>query len=86
MQCEALEPIDWTFVELGAITRESDLAGIAHCGLTCIKIDRGLLEAVKAGWERNDAGALVLVAEEGVPGTSTSIVKVGWDVAGACSS
>ena len=78
MQCEALEPIDGAFGELGPITGESNLAGVAHCGLTHIKIDRRLLEAVKAGWERewDDAVVGVLLAEEVVPGTSTSTVKV----------
>ena len=78
MQCEALEPIDGSFGELDVITGESNLSWIAHCRLTFVKIDRGLLEAVKACWEqvRDDAGVLVLVAEEGLPGTGTSIVKV----------
>ena len=88
MQCEALEPIDGAFGQLGPITGESNLTGVAHCGLTLVKIDRRLLEAVKAGGERerDDAGVLVLVAEEGVPGTGTSIVKVACDVAGVCCS
>ena len=88
MQCEALEPIDGAFGELGPITGEANLTGVAHCGLTLVKIDRRLLEAVKAGGERgwDDAGVLVLVAEEGVPGTGTSIVKVACDVAGVCCS
>ena len=88
MQCVALEPIDGAFGQLGPITGETNLSGVAHCGLTLVKIDRRLLEAVKAGGERerDDAGVLVLVAEEGVPGTGTSIVKVACDVAGACCS
>ena len=88
MQCVALEPIDGAFGQLGPITGETNLSGVAHCGLTLVKIDRRLLEAVKAGGERerDDAGVLVLVAEEGVPGTGTSSVKVACDVAGVCCS